>query len=607
MSSLPPRNQIPKEDMWNLQALYSQDELWEQEFAVAKQWPEKITSWKGKLHTSPDMVASALSDMFAAHRQIHKLYVYAHLRNDEDLGNSVYQTLYERARKLYYDLNAAASFFSPELLALDETVLQTWLQTPVLQTYYVYLRDIVRKKPHTLPQEQEHLLSMAAEPLAVTTQIFSMLNNLDIPAQFGQVKDEDNNLIPLSHGTFARLTESSHREIRRDVFFNYMKGFQQHRNTLAVTLEGKLKANIFQAKARRYASARESALFANQIPTTVYDGLIETIRDHLPDFHRYIALRKRVLQLDPFHIYDMRNPIVSNLDLKYSWQEAEALIFESLEPLGKTYLDILQTGLHNGWVDRYENQGKRSGAYSSGCYDSMPYILHNYNHTLSAVYTLAHEIGHSMHSALSNRTQPFHTSDYCIFVAEVASTTNEALLTHHLLQKTQDTKVRAYLINKYLDDFRGTMFRQTMFAEFERDIYAMVESGKAALTADYLDEHYYELVKAYHGDAMAWDDEDKPIATEWSRIPHFYYNFYVYQYATGMAAATSLARQLLEEGTPAIQRYLHFLSSGGSDDPLLLLQQAGVDLTTPQPVKDALLVFRNYLDELEQLLASSPS
>lgn len=267
MSALPPRSQVAKEDTWNLQALYSQDEMWEQEFATAQSWPEKIASWKGKLQTSAEVISSALTDMFAAQRQIHKLYIYAHLRNDEDLGNALYQTLYERARKLYYDLSAAASFLSPELLAIEQDTLTSWMKTPILQKYHVYLRDILRKKPHTLPQEQEHLLSMAAEPLAVTSQIFSMLNNLDIPGLFGQIKDEDNNLIPLSHGTYARLTESSHREIRRDVFFNYMKGFQQHRNTLAVTLEGKLKANIFQSKARHYATAREAALFVNQIPT----------------------------------------------------------------------------------------------------------------------------------------------------------------------------------------------------------------------------------------------------------------------------------------------------------------------------------------------------
>ncbi len=602
MSTLPPRSEVPQEDRWNLEALFAHDQLWEQEFTEAKQWLATVSTWKGRLHESPQIVCDALKDMFEAYRQIHKLYVYAHLRNDEDLGNSQYKTLFERARKLYFDFQTTASFYSPELLELPEETLKSWSKDPVLETYRVYMRDLLRKKPHTLPQEQEHLLSMAAEPLSNSTQIFSMLNNLDIPEFFGQVDDEEGKQLQLSHGQYGKLTESSNREVRRNVFHQYFKAFQQHRNTLATALEGRLKANIFLAKARNYPSAREAALFTNQIPTSVYDGLIDAIHEHLPDFYRYMELRKRVLKLDPFHIYDMRNPIVSDINLTYNWNEAETMMLEGLQPLGKDYIETMRHGLKNGWVDRYENTGKRSGAYSSGCYDSMPYILHNYTKTLGSVFTLAHELGHSMHSALANQRQPFHTSDYCIFVAEVASTTNEALLTHHLLEQTDDPKVRIYLINNYLDDFRGTMFRQTMFAEFERDIYATVESGSAALTADHLDQTYLELVKKYHGDTIAWDDEDAPIASEWSRIPHFYYNFYVYQYATGMAAATTLARKILEEGEPAVKRYLNFLSSGGSDDPLVLLQGAGVDLTTPQPVREALSVFRTYLNELEQLL-----
>ncbi|TNE44491.1 MAG: oligoendopeptidase F [Deltaproteobacteria bacterium] len=602
MSKLPPRSEVPNEDKWNLEALYEKNELWEQEFEAAQAWPDKIGEWKGKLNKSAAVVADALKAMFDAYRQIHKLYVYAHLRNDEDLGNSQNQALYERARKLYYAFSTAASYISPELLSLDEDTLASWVKDPALKPYKVYMRDILRKKPHTLPQAQEQLLSMAAEPLSATNQIFSMLNNLDIPSGFGQVKDDSGEMVQLSHAMYGKLTESNVPEVRQEVFHSYMKGFQDHRNTLAAALEGRLKANIFLAKARNYGSAREAALFANQIPTSVYDGLIEAIHEHLPDFYRYVELRKRVLKMDEFHIFDMRNPIIADMDLKYEWEEAEALIVDSLQPLGQDYVQTMQEGFRQGWVDRYENQGKRSGAYSSGCYDSMPYILHNYNHTLSSVYTLTHELGHSMHSALANRTQPFPTADYCIFVAEVASTTNEALLTHHLLNKTEDPKVRAYLINKYLDDFRGTMFRQTMFAEFERDIYHALEQEHEALTADYLDAKYYELVKSYHGDAIAWDEKDKAIETEWSRIPHFYYNFYVYQYATGMAAATSLAHQILNEGQPAVQRYLNFLGGGGSDDPLVLLKNAGVDLNSPQPVRDALKVFRTYLDELEQLL-----
>lgn len=602
MSEILTREQVNQQDRWNIKAFYANDQLWQEAFVKAESLSESIAKYKGMLGQSAQVVAKALSALFDARRQIDKLYTYSHLRHDEDLSNSHYQVLHERAQKLYYDFEASVAFIEPELLALDQEILEQFMSDASLKPYRVYTHKLLRRKPHTLSQEQEQLLALVAEPLSSNSRVFSMLNNVDMPTYFGKISDEEQRLLPLTHANYARLMESRNRAVRRETFHNYFKHYNQHRNTLAAALEGQIKANIFMYKARNYTSAREAALFPDQVSVTVYDNLIETTHQHLADFYRYVQLRQHALDLSPLHIYDMRVPIVSEIDLSYTWEEAEALICDALMPLGQEYQQILRGGLRDGWIDRYENRGKRSGAYSSGCYDSMPYILHNYNNTLQSVYTLAHELGHSIHTAFANRTQPYHTAEYRIFVAEVASTTNEALLTHHLLQKIDDPRIRAYIINNHLEDFRGTMFRQTMFAEFEREIYAAVESGSDALTADFLDQLYYRLNKLYFGDGLAWNDEDLLVAGEWSRIPHFYYNFYVYKYSTGMAAAVSLAHQIIAEGQPAVDRYLDFLRAGGSDDPLVLLQKAGVDLTSPKPIVDALASFCSYLDELTTLL-----
>lgn len=602
MSDLVKRSDVPEEARWNLTAMYTSDAAWEEDFEQAQSLPESLRAWKGRLHESPSILAEALEAMFAAQRTIERIYVYSHLCHDQDLSEGRYQESHERARKLYHQLSESVAFFDPELLQLDNATLEAWLKDPVLQPYRMHLDDIVRRKPHTLSQKEERLMAMAAEALDATSHVFSMLNNLDIPGYLGKITGEEGKDVQLTHATYRKLTRSSNRTVRRDAFHGYFKEFNQHRQTLSASLDGKIKASIFNARARNYNSTREAALFDDNVSTDVYDSLIDTIQSRLPDFYRYVGLRKKVLQLDKMHLYDMSAPMIGDLDLKYSWEEAEHLVVESARSLGEEYIQLLQKGLQDRWVDRYENQGKRSGAYSSGCYDSMPYILHNYNGTLNSVFTLAHELGHSMHTALTNLNQPYQNSHYKIFVAEVASTTNEALLVHYMLQQTEDPKVKAYLLNHYLNGFRGTMFRQTMFAEFERDIHAAAEQGQA-LTTDFLDGHYYALSQKYFGDHIAWDEEDAPIACEWSRIPHFYYNFYVYKYATGMAAATALARSILTEGAPAVERYLHFLKSGASRYPLELLQDAGVDLTTSAPVASALDTFKELIDQLEELLS----
>lgn len=603
MAEVQTRADIPEEARWDLAQMYASDELWEQALEDAQGLPAQLAEWKGKLGESPQALANALDAMFSAYRTVEKVYVYAHLNHDQDMGVSDYQSAFKRAQKLYHQLSEAVAFFDPELLQMEDGVLEGWLATDAspLAPYRVHLEDILRRKPHTLSQREEQLLAMAGEALGSSSQVFGMLNNLDIPEYLPVVKGEHDEEVQLTHATYQKLLQSRWRDVRRNAFHGFFGEFGKHRNTLAATLDGKVKSSSFKARARNYGSAREAALFSDNISTDVYDGLIDTIHSRLPDFYRYMELRKKMLDLDSLHIYDVSVPLLGDIDLKYTWEEAEELIYESLRPLGDDYLALLKQGFSNRWIDRYENKGKRSGAYSSGCYDSAPYILHNFNGTLNSVFTLTHELGHSIHSAFTNANQPYQTSHYKIFVAEVASTTNEALLVHHMLKQTDDPKVKAYILNHYLNDFRTTMFRQTMFGEFERDMYAAAESGQA-LTTHFLDEHYYKLTKLYFGDSFAWDDEDAPIAWEWCRIPHFYYDFYVYKYATGMAAATALSRGILEEGAPAVERYLHFLKSGGSRYPLELLQDAGVDLTTSAPVAASLDTFREILDQLEALL-----
>lgn len=595
------RDQVPPEDRWNIEAIYPNDESWERDFQEARQWPERVAAFEGRLATSEHVLAEALQTWFAANRQMEKIWVYAHLRSDEDLGNNKYREMMERARSAFIALSTAGAYLAPEILTIDEGTLREWISREPLATYRFWLEDLLRSKPHTLSPAEERLMSMASEPLSALEQVFSVLKNVDLSARLPEVRDETGAPRKLTHAMFIKLLESRNREVRREAFAAYYQEFRGNRNTIAAALDGAVKAHVFNARARRFSSALEAALFDDNVDVAVYDALIDAVHEALPPFYRYMDVRRRLLGLDRLHMYDVYVPAVPEVDLEFTYDEAVDLICEAMAPLGEEYVRIMRDGLENGWVDRYENIGKRSGAYSSGAYDTMPYILMNFTGTLDSVFTLAHELGHSMHTWFSNHAQPYHLADYRILVAEVASTTNEALLNHYLLSTTTDPKVRAYLIDRYLDAFRGTLYRQTMFAEFEKLIHAMVEEGQP-LSADGLDAHYYELVKRYFGESVAFDDEDAPIACEWARIDHFFYNFYVYKYATGMASAVAIARRILNGEEGALQRYLDFLRAGGSDYPLEILKRAGVDLSTPEPVSSALAEFEWLVGELEGLV-----
>ncbi len=600
--SLKTREQVATEDKWNVGAIYPSDDAWEEDFKAVQAWPERIESHQGRLGESPQVLAEALMTYLAALRAMEKVWVYSHLRSDENVGDSHYRNMMERARSTWVRLSAASSYIAPEILAIPDDTMATWMQAEALLPYRVWLEDLLRGKPHTLSPGEERLMSLAGEPLSAFASIFSVLKNVDLAARLPQVPDEQGERRPLTHGSFIKMLESRDRGVRKGAFDGYYAEYRGNRGTIAATLDGAVKSHVFQARARRHGSALEEALFGDNVQPAVYNALISAVHDALPAFYRYMALRRRLLGLDALHLYDVYVPAIPEVEMHYGYAEGVELVCRALAPLGDEYVAASRAGLtRDGWVDRYENVGKRSGAYSSGCYDTMPYILLNYTGTLDAAFTLAHELGHSMHSWRSNRAQPYHLADYRILVAEVASTTNEALLNHHLLASIDDRAARAYLIDRYLDSFRGTLFRQTMFAEFEKQIHESVEAGNP-LTADALDAAYLELVKLYFGSSVAFDEQDAPIAWEWARIDHFFYNFYVYKYATGMASAIALAGSLLTEGQSAVQRYLRFLSSGCSQYPLDLLREAGVDLTTPQPVKAALAEFERLVGELETLV-----
>jgi oligoendopeptidase F len=594
------RHEIAASDRWNVAAIYASDEMWEQDLAQAQSTPEAVAAFVGRLGESPEVLREAITVWFEAMRRVEKLYVYAHLRNDEDLGNSAYQDRLDRAYALWIKLSTAGAYISPEILTIADETMAAWLQGETLSPYRFWLEDTLRGKPHTLSPSEEKLLAMANEPLAAISKIYSVLKNVEVSARLPSVA-ADGEEQKLTHGLFIKLLEERDRAVRKAAFDGYYAEFKGNRVTIAATLDAAIKGNIFRAKARRFASARDASLFGDMVDGAVYDALIEAVHGAFPAFGRYMGLRQRLLGVDAMHLYDIYVPVIPQVDLKYSYDEAVDLVSAAMQPLGDEYVGVMRSGLNDGWVDRYENVGKRSGAYSSGCYDTMPYILMNYTGTLDSVFTLAHELGHSMHSWHANNTQPYHLADYRILVAEVASTTNEALLNDYLLRQISDRPTRAYLIDRWLNSFRGTIFRQTMFAEFEKLMYERVEQGQP-LTADGLDDLYFGLVKAYFGDSVAFDDDDAPIAWEWARIDHFFYNFYVYKYATGMSSSIAISSALLAGEEGALDRYLAFLRSGGSAYPLDQLRAAGVDLTTPEPVAAALVEFERLVGELETLL-----
>ncbi|NLV73510.1 MAG: oligoendopeptidase F [Chloroflexi bacterium] len=600
--ALVPRSEIDPADRWNLSVFYSSDAAWETDLQAAAGWPDKIAAFQGRLGESAEVLADAIETYMAANRALEKIYVYSHLRHDEDQGNSTCQAMQERARSSYIRLMAASAYLAPELLTIPDETMQGWMSHARLVPYRIWLEEQLRGKPYTLSQPEERILAMLAEPLGALSNIYSVLKNVDLAARLPEVNIEGQEPVQLTHATFVKALENKDRAVRRAAFDGYYREYRGNRATIAATLEGAVKSHTVLAQLRGFGSALEAALFNDNVQPAVYNSLIEAVHNALPAFYRYIEVRKKLLGLDPLHLYDAYVPAVDSVDLNYSYDEAVELVLKALAPLGAEYTDQARKGLLGGWVDRYENAGKRSGAYSSGCYDSWPYILMNYTGTLNSVSTLAHELGHSMHTYLSHNAQPYQTADYRILVAEVASTTNENLLTHYLLEQNSDKAVKAYLIDRQLDTLRGTLYRQTMFSEFEKLIHEQAEAGQP-LTVDSLDETYYNLVKLYFGPGVAFDEEDAPIAWEWARVDHFFYNFYVYKYAAGIASAIAISGGLLANEPHTAERYFAFLRSGSSKYPLELLKDAGVDLTTPEPVAEALSEFDRLTSELERLLA----
>lgn len=592
------RNQVPVEDRWNVEALYSSFEEWEKDLqACGKEggglrWPE-LARFKGKLNASPQELKALLELSFNISRKLSKLYTYAHLKHDEDVAAEEGKNAYIRISALCHDFRQETSWVEPEILTLSPE----FLRAPELKEYFIHLEKIARMKPHTLTAEMEELLALTGKALETAHRAFSAFNNADL--KFPQVVDSKGEMKELTHGTYLVYLRGRDRTLRENAFKAIHKSYLAYENTLCELINGEIQSHLSAARARNFATCLDAALFPHQIDTAVYKSLIEAVRSRLPSLHRYLALRKEVMGLKELHLYDLHVPLVSEVDLSMKYEAAEDLVIASVAPLGKEYQAALGSGLKQGrWVDRYENAGKRSGAYSSGCYDSMPYILMNYHSTFSDLMTLSHEAGHSMHSYLSNKNQAYHYSQYPIFVAEVASTFNEELLLRHLFSKVEDKAERSYLVNQEIEDLRNTLFRQTMFAEFELTLHEWAEKG-IPLTPALLREEYRRLNHEYFGPNVIVDIE---VEGEWARIPHFYYNFYVYQYATGISAAHALVELVMCEGENAQKRYLNFLSSGSSRYPLDLLEAAGVNMREKKPVELAIDHFDQLVEELRKLL-----
>lgn len=595
------RSEVPLEDRWNLEAMYATDEDWEREFRVTADFASQALNLSGSLGLSADSLLRAIEELISQDRIVNRLLAWATMKKDEDLGDSHYSGIASRISSRNIEVSTAHSFFVPELLTIPAETIESWLSTTELESYRVWLIDVLRYRPHTLSSKEEEILAASREIARGFGSVFGKLNNVDMPARLPEVKDENGESVQLTNGNYTAFLQSGNSDVRRGAYRGFYSELSGNIATQAALLEGQVRTNSFYARVRKHPSALAASLFNDGVETSVYDSLIESVHRNLPVLHRYYGLRKEVLGLDPMNLSDIYVPVVPEERGHYSWDEAVDLSLEAVAPLGEQYVAALARGFKERWVDKYENRGKRSGAYSGGCYDSHPYILHNFNGTLLSVFTLVHEAGHSMHSLLSRETQPYHMSSYKIILAEVASVTNEMLLVDLLAKRLKDSAERAYLLDHLIGKFRSTLIRQTMFAEFERSIHEHVESGES-LTPDYLCESYYALVKQYHGENFAYDDADDMIAFEWSKIPHFYYNFYVYKYATGLASAVAISNRIIEGEDGIVERYLNFLRGGASKPPLDLLADTGVDLRTSEPVDSTLAKMDSILEDLEGIL-----
>jgi oligoendopeptidase F len=591
--SIRERSEISEEMRWDLHKMYEDEQTWEDELKSVKNRIREITELRGTLKDT-DSIANIIRLTDEISRVLERVYTYSHLRHDEDLRNRRYQELHDRAVNVMVKLETAGSYIIPEILELPKKKLEELLEEEELRFARVPLREIIRKKDHFLSRKEEKLLAMADDALETPSKAFKMLNDADL--KFPRIKDQEGKEVELSHGRYISFMTSDDREVRKNAFEALYSVYDQHKNTFASLIEGELKKRMFRARARKYSSSLEASLDSDEVTVDVYDSLIKAVRKHLPSMYDYLDIRKSVLDLDQVHYYDVYTPLVKDFDRKIPYEEAWDMVITALEPLGDEVASILKKARENRWIDVYENRGKRSGAYSSGCYDSPPYILMNYEGKVNDVFTLAHELGHSVHTYLANENQPHITADYRIFVAEVASTVNENLLLRHLSDIWTSKEERIYLTNHHLDSFKGTVFRQTMFAEFEKEIASIVENDQP-LTADGLSEVYGKLNEDHFGPRTF---HDRQIDLEWARIPHFYYNFYVYKYATGYSAATAISKGIVE-GKLDLDDYLGMLKKGGSEPPLDLLKGAGVDLSTPAPIDEGLNLFDSLVEDLDAL------
>ncbi len=591
------RGEIESKYKWNIEAMYPSVDEWESDYLSAEQLSQSFSSYAGHLTESADMLLKAFKAKDQLWQKVEKVYVYARMRKDEDTRLAKYQAMSDRARSLIAKAASSASYFTPELLACDEEILWSYLrESEELGVYSHVICQLLREKSHVLSKEEENILAQMSEITSATNEIFSMINNADM--KFGIVEDEEGKRIELTHGRYLNFMESRDRRVRKDAFKNMYAAYEAQKNTLATTYNYNTKTDVITARIRKYDSSIKAALSGDDIPVRVYENLVNTVNQNLHHLHRYVGLRRKALGLDQVHMYDMYTPLVENPMKDIEYEAALKMVEKGLMPLGEQYISGLKKGIGEGWIDVFENAGKTSGAYSFGSYDSYPYVLLNYSGKLKDVFTIAHELGHSMHSYYTRGKQPYVYGGHSIFTAEVASTVNENLLMKHMLENEKDSQRRLYLINMNIESFRGTLFRQTMFAEFEKLTHEAIEAGQV-LTADWLSQSYLELNKKYFGDGVVYDPE---IAMEWARIPHFYNAFYVYKYATGFSAAAALSDKILGEGSEAVERYIDFLKSGDSDDPIPLLKKAGVDMAEAEPIEMAMESFKELLDDLEEIL-----
>jgi oligoendopeptidase F len=589
---------VLEKDRWNLEDIYQNQDEWEKDIGKVEMLLSEAGEFQVRLGECADSFFGALHLSAQIQELIVKVHSYARMKLDEDNANPLAQALFGRATALLTRVETALSFITPEILSLPEGTVSNFRHDSRFALYCHYLDDVFRQKPHTLTGIEEQLVARTGEITRTPDDFFKMLNNADLT--FPKIRDDQENEVEVTKGNFIKLMQNRNRRVRYEAFQALYGTYQKLENTFASALNAAIKRDIFYASVRRHQSARSAALFADHIPSAVYDSLVQTVRSNLGEMHRYMKLRKKILGLDQLHMYDIYVPLAEDVKWVIPFPDAVAMLKNGVAVMGDSYLEILSRGLGSRWVDLYERKGKTGGAYCDSIYGVHPFLLLNYQNNLDSAFTLAHEMGHALHFYYSSQEQPFIYSHPAIFTAEVASTVHESLLMEHLLQTTSDRDERdkkIYLINYYLEIFRGTLFRQTMFAEFEKIIHEKAENGEA-LTSYFLKEAYHELNTAYHGEGMVVDAE---IDMEWARIPHFYDAFYVYKYATGLSAAVSLVQQILTKGTPAVERYLSFLNKGGSDYPLNLLQEAGVDMASPHPVQDAINRFSGLLDELEAL------